>query len=100
MTQRTGQREIGAQGAPEGGPTGRGEEVAGFDALRTMPRDVPRKSRQRWERLAGRCRTSHVAAIELKCLECCAWDRPEVKRCEISGCPLWAANRRIFRKNV
>ncbi len=29
------------------------------------------------------------AAIDLKCVECNAWDLVEAKRCEIVGCPLW-----------
>jgi hypothetical protein len=37
-----------------------------------------------------------LKAIELKCLECCAWSRPEASRCEITGCPLWAMNWRLF----
>jgi len=28
------------------------------------------------------------AAMRLKCLECCAWQRAEVTRCELTGCAL------------
>lgn len=30
------------------------------------------------------------AAIRIKCLECCCWQKAEVTRCEIRGCALWA----------
>lgn len=28
-------------------------------------------------------------AIRLKCLDCCAYNHSEVKRCEVTMCPLW-----------
>ena len=37
------------------------------------------------------------SAIKLKCLDCVCWDYKEAKKCEITGCPLWAFNRRIFK---
>ena len=67
-----------------------------FQPLRTMPADVPKAHRRFWEKLAAQAETSYRAAVTLKCLDCVAWDRPEAVRCEISGCPLWAFNRRIF----
>lgn len=64
-----------------------------FDPLQT----APGKRRPRWDTLAVKAPTQYRAAVELKCLECCAWQRPEAARCEIVGCPLWALNRRIFK---
>ena len=58
----------------------------------------PKQSVERFRRRAKLAATSQRAAIELKCLECCAWDRPEVVRCQIVSCPLWALSRRIFRR--
>lgn len=69
---------------------------ATFEPLSTLPSDAPPSYRRRWERLAGQAENSYRAAVELKCLECCAWDRTEAKRCELAGCPLWARSRRIF----
>ena len=40
--------------------------------------------------------TEPMIAIKLGCLDCCAWDYAEAKRCEIKTCPLWAFNQRIF----
>jgi hypothetical protein len=57
----------------------------------------PEQSADRFRRRAERAATSYQAAVELKCLECCAWERPEVKRCEIVGCPLWSLSRGIFK---
>ena len=31
-----------------------------------------------------------IKAIRMKCLECCNWSRPEVARCQIRDCSLWA----------
>jgi hypothetical protein len=28
-------------------------------------------------------------AIKSKCLDCCAWQREEVRLCTVRGCPLW-----------
>ena len=69
-----------------------------FAPLATLPADVPKSYRGRWERLAVQATTSYRAGVELKCLECCCWDRSEAKLCEITGCPLWALSGRIFRR--
>ncbi len=63
-----------------------------FEPLSTCPDSL----RERYASRAKRADTSLKSAIELKCLECCAWDRPEVKRCQIGTCPLYALNRRWF----
>lgn len=65
---------------------------AGFDPLETCPED----RRHRWEKRALVAHAQPMKAIELKCLECCAWERPEAARCEIRGCALWAFNQRLF----
>ena len=69
---------------------------AGFEPLATLPQDVPNSYRRRWERLACNAPTSYRAAVELKCLDCCCWERTEVKQCEIRGCALWSLRGRIF----
>ena len=82
-------KEIGARKATQRIPRG---IPAGFEPLLTCPKD----KRRRWERRAAVADTQPMRAIELKCLDCCAWSRPEAARCETRGCALWALNRRIF----
>lgn len=67
-----------------------------FQPLATLSDSAPASYRRRWQRLAARATTSYRDAVELKCLECCTWNRTEVKRCQIQGCPLWGVARRIF----
>jgi hypothetical protein len=76
---------------------GENEHRIEFLPLATLPHDVPKAHRRFWEKLAAQAETSYMAAIQLKCLDCCAWVRMEAVRCQIGGCPLWAFNRRIFR---
>lgn len=71
-----------------------------FEPLRTLPSGVPGSKRRRWGRLADRATTSYRDAVELKCLECCCWERAEAKRCDITGCPLWAVGGRIFGRDT
>jgi hypothetical protein len=59
-------------------------------------RFCPPAARPRFERRAGLAAQHPLRAIELKCLDCCGWDRREAKQCEIASCPLWAMNQRIF----
>ncbi len=73
---------------------------SGFLPLSNLPQDVPRRWRNHWLKVADRAATSYRAAVELKCLECCAWQRTEAGTCEIRGCPLWAVGRRIFRTST
>ena len=68
----------------------------GFQPLSNLPQYVPRRWRSHWLKLADQASTSYRAAVELKCLDCCAWQRTEARRCEVRGCPLWAVSRRIF----
>ncbi len=67
-----------------------------FQPLFNLPENVPRRWRSHWRKLADQAATSYRAAVELKCLECCAWQRTEARSCEIRGCPLWAVSQRIF----
>ena len=70
----------------------------GFEPLALMPtRDLPLTQRRRWQRLADRAHTQPMAAVELHCIDCNAWERVEAARCEIQQCALWAINERIFR---
>ena len=84
-----GPAEVDARSAPQGPP---GPAESRFDPLRFCPA----KARARFERRARLSADHPLRAIELKCLDCCGWDRPEAKRCEITSCPLWAMNQRIF----
>jgi hypothetical protein len=72
---------------------------SGFQPLSTLPQEVPRRWRSHWLKLGGQAATSYRAAVELKCLDCCAWRRTEARRCEIRGCPLWAVSQRIFGRS-
>jgi len=69
---------------------------SGFQPLFSLPQDVPRRWKDHWLKLAERAITSYRAAVELKCLDCCAWHRTEARSCEIRECPLWAVSRKIF----
>jgi hypothetical protein len=69
---------------------------ASLQPLATLPDSAPPSYRRRWERLAAKATTSYRAAVELKRLECCVWQRSEVKRCQIDECVHWAVARRVF----
>jgi hypothetical protein len=71
---------------------------SGFQPLSNLPENVPRRWRSHWLKLAGRAATSYRAAVELKCLDCCAWERTEARSCNIRGCPLWAVSARVFQR--
>ena len=109
------ERQERASGNP--GPRGRGAEASsrelvpsrreepaesdlrsGFQPLSSLPEKVPRRWRSHWLKLAGRAARSYRAAVELKCLDCCAWERAEARRCEIRGGALWAVSGRIFAR--
>lgn len=47
------------------------------------------------ERIRG---GSKVAAIKLKCLECCSYQRIEVRECTVSACALWTI--RPYQKSL
>ena len=69
-----------------------GVEIHEFDPLRFCPVD----KRSRYERRIEAARTQPKVAVTLKCLDCCAWDRREVRRCEIATCALYALSARYF----
>jgi hypothetical protein len=64
--------------------------------LELAPKDATESQKKRWKRLARRAGSSWRAAVELKCLDCCAWYRKEAKECQINTCALWQMNRKIF----
>ena len=73
------------------------EPPAGFEPLALMPkRDLPPRWKHRWQQLADRAHTHPLAAVELRCIDCCGWERTEAARCDARTCSLWALNRRIF----
>lgn len=37
--------------------------------------------------------------VKAKCMDCCCYDRTEVKLCPARGCPLWLTKERLFNKN-
>jgi len=47
--------------------------------------------------MALRADRSFAAALKLKCLSCCEWVASEVRRCEVSACPLHDMRARLFR---
>ena len=67
----------------------------GFDPGHHAPKEVG----DRYEKTAALAHRQAQAAIKLKCLDCCGWEYPEAKQCEIRTCPLWALNRRIFARH-
>ncbi len=67
---------------------------AGFDPLYMCPPNV----RSRFERRAKLAAEQPMRAIELKCIECCGWSRPDAAGCEIRTCPLWAIAQQIFKR--
>ena len=61
-----------------------------YDPLGTCP---PALRRRYANHALKASRGSLVSMIRLKCLECCAWNSAEVRRCEIRGCALWLRAR-------
>ena len=58
------------------------------DLLATCPED----QRERWKSVAIRAENGprqRDAAIRIKCLECCAWQAPEARNCQLRDCALW-----------
>ena len=60
---------------------------------------IPERVRSRYWKRALMVDRSFKAAIELKCLDCYAWEYTEAKKCESVGCPLYAIHSRIFGSN-
>ena len=75
--------------------TGTGER---FEPLKFMPARLPEARKRRLIRLAAHAERRALAAIEVHCVSCCAWQRAEARACAISSCALWSFNRRIFAR--
>jgi|DEB0MinimDraft_6_1074348.scaffolds.fasta_scaffold47071_3 hypothetical protein len=58
------------------------------DLLSTCPENLKARHESKAKKLAEAPKTRSVA-IKLKCLECCAWQEAEVRRCQITDCALW-----------
>ena len=63
-----------------------------FDPLRFCPAD----KRARYARRGAAAERQPRQAIMAKCLDCCACEHREVKRCAIATCPLFALSVRYF----
>ena len=61
------------------------------EALKRIPVRCQRVMRQAW---AG----NRPAAVKAKCLECCGFQRLEVRLCQIVTCPLWEFRPKSRRK--
>jgi hypothetical protein len=72
---------LGARGGNHGGRRGRRATNGGSSELK-----VPTGYRRLAERAAA---GSRAAGVKLKCLECCNWEKGEVRKCEDKSCPLW-----------
>jgi len=72
-------------------------EQDGYNPLETCPKSQFSRYEARGRRAVEGGGRSTQACIELKCLECCAWDYRVAQDCEIRGCPLWTLNRRYLR---
>lgn len=40
---------------------------------------------------------SYAAAVFLKCMDCCAWNRKEVQLCRVIACSLYPHRTRLFK---
>lgn len=65
--------------------------ITNLTELQTQELKTIRRYTPRYENLAKRVFSgrSRGAAVKLKCLECCNWQRNEVRDCTIGGCALW-----------
>jgi hypothetical protein len=55
--------------------------------IREFALQTPKKYRLNYLRaMSG---TSRAAAVKAKCLDCCCWQRKEVRLCTAVTCPLW-----------
>ena len=68
-----------------------------FNPLGILPADLTPSQKAKAKKLGKAAARSYKAAVEMKCMDCVAWYRPEAKNCLITTCPLWAANRKIFK---
>lgn len=51
-------------------------------------KNIPQQLQMLWLRVHcdSASRSDHV---KLKCLDCCCWEREEVRKCTTQQCPLW-----------
>lgn len=57
---------------------------------------APADKKERFRKVADRAISGpakRTAAIKLACLQCVNWDQPEVGRCTIKKCALWALRK-------
>ncbi|MDD6490199.1 MAG: hypothetical protein PUG48_10405 [Clostridia bacterium] len=54
----------------------------------TISRKTAEKIKKRGEKKLKKL--TPIKAIRAKCLDCCCWDRKEVKLCTATNCPLYA----------
>ncbi len=52
------------------------------------------------KRAEGDKKSALKAAVRLFCIQCYGWNAGEARRCEATGCPLYAQNLRVFRRGV
>lgn len=59
---------------------------AAIRSINAMRKDIPSAYRSVVEKIAE---GSMKAAVKLKCLDCCNYDKVEIRECEAYSCPLW-----------
>ena len=68
-------------------PEGRKRRLAEARQLPVLD-TCPDELKPRYLGTAIKAATQRAAAMKLKCLDCCCWQREEVRDCHISDCPL------------
>lgn len=71
-----------------------------FNPLELMPEDLAATWKRSAENRAKVADRQPKAAIMLKCLDCCAWQPAEIRKCELSGCALWALRARYLGQDT
>ena len=69
--------------------------------IRDLMRSASPEHKKRYEPLVRRVvaagkKASYRDSVRVHCLECCAWQHAEVKRCEIAHCALYGKRTQIF----
>ena len=72
-------------------------EVNVEEAGEAILADIPQRLQGSLRRRALQAPTSYPAAVYLKCMDCCAFDRKEVQLCHQEGCPLYPLRTRLFK---
>jgi SNF2 family DNA or RNA helicase len=67
------------------------EEIlaSGPKKIQEYYRHVPKSMQMTFLRAHAEKRPSFPKAIKLKCLDCCCWEKEEVKKCTVQQCGLW-----------